>query len=106
MFSKRPSAEQLEEHGLVWEDVAAEYQCNVWPCNLDAYNVFSRAVSQWRTSGNTPIGIDYNVLPFLFDLVEAPTEKRLELFDKVRVMEDAALSLIREQHQEYLEKSK
>lgn len=106
LFQKKPTPEELAEHGVTWDDVATEYECDIWPCHLDAFNVFSRMTSQWRTSSHAVHGLDYGVLPFIFNLLSIPPEKQLTIFDQVRIMEGEAIVVIRAQQKEALEKTK
>lgn len=44
-----------------------------------------------------PIGLDYSALPSVMRLFGVPAVQRRRVFDDVRVMENAAISLMREQ---------
>jgi hypothetical protein len=68
----------------------------VWPDNLDAVNVFISMVTQWRPSFGGVIGLDYAALPAVLDLLNIGRKKRPAVFDEIRVMEDAALQVMRE----------
>jgi hypothetical protein len=57
--------------------------------------VFQELGSQWRVAHSGPYGLDYNVLPMLFDLHEIPQSERLETMRSIRVMESAALEEMR-----------
>jgi hypothetical protein len=53
--------------------------------------------TQWRTSFGGYIGLDYAALPAVLDLVGIPRRERAAVFADLRIMEDAALEVIREQ---------
>lgn len=82
----------------MFDDEAAEYKIAVWPQTEEALSFFIRVSTQWRTNGHLAIGLDYNTFPMIFDLLEVPPERRRIVFEKVRIMEDAALKELREQH--------
>lgn len=109
IFQKRPDDNELAEYGLTIQDIAeayglmfddeaAEYKIAVWPQTEEALSFFIRVSTQWRTNGHLAIGLDYNTFPMIFDLLEVPPERRRIVFEKVRIMEDAALKELREQH--------
>lgn len=50
------------------------------------------AGTQWRAGSSGLYGLDYNVLPFLFDIHEIAHAERIDTLHDIRVMEDAALS--------------
>lgn len=41
-------------------------------------------------------GLDYNALPGVMRLIGVPTAERADVFESVRIMEDVALSKMRE----------
>lgn len=43
--------------------------------------------TQWRTSAAGYTGMDYGVLPVVFDLCRIPKRQRTEVFDDLQVME-------------------
>lgn len=52
--------------------------------------------TQWRVGLNGAVGLDYNVLPFLFRLMRIPRENQLDVLDDIRVMESTVLKLFAE----------
>lgn len=64
---------------------------DVWP----SLQIFIDMGTQWRVGINGAIGLDYNVLPMLFDLHEV-TNRRRTLGD-LRKLEGIALEEIRAQ---------
>lgn len=68
----------------------------IWPDNLDATNVFIAMATQWRVGFSGAVGLDYAALPSVLDLMAVPKKSRAEIFENLRVMEDAALEVMRE----------
>lgn len=67
----------------------------VWPDNLAAVNVFIAMSTQWRTGMNGATGMDYSALPEVMRMTGIPRRDWSELFEAIRVMEDAALEQMR-----------
>lgn len=68
---------------------------DIWPDNLQAFNVFVSMLTQWRTGFNGPTGLDYSALPEVWRRTKTAPQDRDDVFDCLRVMEDAALEHIR-----------
>lgn len=66
----------------------------VWPDNWLPIRVFQSLSTQWRTGMSGPTGLDYAVLPAVMQLEGVRKKDRADLFDCVRAMEGAALSVI------------
>ncbi|MES2972387.1 MAG: DUF1799 domain-containing protein [Pseudomonadota bacterium] len=65
----------------------------VLPGNLDAVNAFMAMATQWRTTGfGARTGLDYGVLPTVLRLIDIPRSAWADVFDDLRVMEDAGLA--------------
>lgn len=65
----------------------------VWPDVWPALRVFEAMRTQWRAVGK-PYGLDYNALPPVFRYLGIPRKDQPQMFDDLRVMEDAALAEI------------
>ncbi len=63
----------------------------VWEENWPALEMWLRVCTQWRVGMNGPVGLDYNVLQWMFQLYEIRNPK--ELLDDLQIMETAALNL-------------
>ena len=76
-----PETELPSEHFEVWEEN--------WP----AVEMFLRCQTQWRTSMNGVVGLDYGALAWVFKMyaVEDPRE----LLEDLQVMEVAVLSVLK-----------
>ena len=59
-------------------------------------NTFVAMSTQWRTGAMGATGLDYNALPVVMRLIGVPSAERSSVFEDVRTMEDAALSLMRD----------
>jgi hypothetical protein len=72
--------EQPIEHFEVWEEN--------WP----VVEMFLRAQTQWRTTMNGVLGLDYGALAWLFMMYEVQDQR--QLLEDLQVMEAAALVTI------------
>lgn len=68
----------------------------VWPENYLSLQVFEAMGTQWRVGISGPTGLDYTVLPIVMRQMQVPKKERRQLFDDIRVMEGAALKVMRE----------
>lgn len=65
------------------------------PENLPSFEIFSKVSTQWRTApGGGVIGLDYNVVFRLLDRLAGDAWD--EIFDDIRILEDAARQAINE----------
>lgn len=71
----------------------------LFACNQSAFEVFERVTSQWRVAFGGFVGLDYNVVFSLFDMLSIAADQRLAVLDDVRVMEKEALSILNESNQ-------
>lgn len=71
----------------------------IWPDNLATVNAFIAMSTQWRTGGMSglPSGLDYAALPPVLRMTGIPRADWPDVFDGIRVMEDAALEVLRKQ---------
>lgn len=72
-----------------------EQEVGIWPDNWEAFEVFAAMQTQWRVSMAGPVGLDYNALEPVMRLRGIAKRDRGEVFDAVRVMELAALEVMR-----------
>lgn len=72
----------------------------VMPENLDAVHVFIACGTQWRYraagNGSQVVGLDYLSVEAMLRLYR--TSHRRDVFDKIRIMELAALEVFRAKH--------
>ena len=68
----------------------------VWPENWAAVEMFLRCQTQWRTSMNGVVGMDYGALAWLFRLYEV--EDPRSLLEDLQVMEGAVMQVLNKEH--------
>lgn len=73
----------------------APEEFEVWPENWDAVQVFASIQTQWRIGMAGPTGLDYAVLPAMFEMLEI--DDRATCFYTVQVMEKEALEFFGKQ---------
>ncbi len=81
--------------GLTVEEASGP-PTEVWPDSVAAANVFICMSTQWRVAMGGATGLDYNALPNVMRLIGVPRMIYQEIFEDIRVMEDAALETMRE----------
>lgn len=52
-------------------------------------------MTQWRSNMGGPTGLDYAALPAVMRLTGVPPAQRADVFEAIRVLEDAALEAMR-----------
>jgi hypothetical protein len=93
LYSSGPSAEELALIGITAEDVGPLPDVEIWPENTRAVEVFVALSTQWRTGFSGATGLDYSVLPVVFDLHGLGKAKRQAVFPDLQIMERAALNI-------------
>ena len=64
--------------------------------NVPVVSLFMDMLTQWRVGPGGVVGLDYNVLPMLFDVRGVANNERGDLLDGLKTMESAALEKLRE----------
>ncbi|WWD12600.1 tail length tape measure protein [Escherichia phage BubbaBully] len=59
---------------------------------MQSWDVFCAMQTQWRSAGGGAYGLDYNVLPMLFEIYKI-TDREMALND-LRIMESKALEMM------------
>lgn len=77
--------------GLTDDDL--ESDLDVLEDNLPAVRVFCALQTQWRSGMGGRTGLDYAVLPAVFDLHGIRRKRRPDVFSGVRVMEAETLNI-------------
>ena len=90
MYEPGPNVAELAAFGLTLEDMAAD-QVEVWPGNVQAFDLFADLASQWREGMSGPTGLDYNVMFRKMDRMSLTPAEYDALEDDIQVMERAAL---------------
>lgn len=67
----------------------------LWPEHMPACTVLVAMQTQWRRAGmaGIPTGLEYSVLPAVMTLLEIPQPSQRDVFDELRVMEQAVLEM-------------
>ena len=66
--------------------------CEVWEENWPAVEMFLRVQTQWRTTMNGLLGLDYGAVAWLFKMYAV--EDQRALLEDLQVMEAAAMAAI------------
>ena len=80
--------------GFTLEDLATD-AVEIWPENVQAYELFCAMDTQWRIGMAGPTGLDYAALPMALRMIGAARADWQQLMADVRVMESAALQAMR-----------
>ncbi|MDM3198496.1 DUF1799 domain-containing protein [Citrobacter freundii] len=72
------------------EDV--EDDVGILPSILEAFTIFSALATQWRVGASGATGLDYNVLPWVFQL--HGVEDVAACLADIRIMESEALKVM------------
>jgi hypothetical protein len=94
LYTPGPTAKEAGELGLTLEEAQGE-GVEVWPDNIDVVNVFISLSTQWRVGAAGPVGLDYNVIPFVFSSHGIKRQERIKTLNDLRIMEDSALETMR-----------
>jgi hypothetical protein len=70
-------------------------ECELWPENWPAIQLFTQVSTQWRMGSSGPIGLDYNVVFHELDRMALERDAYDDLMGSIRVVEGVALKLLR-----------
>lgn len=88
-----------DEWGLTVEEMSGP-PVELWPNNLTAVHIFTLTRTQWRYAGmGGAVGLIYSELPFVLEMEGIDRKDWPDLFRDLRVMERAALEVMRAQNQ-------
>jgi hypothetical protein len=90
LYTPAPTAAEAAAWGLTLEEAAGEVT-EIWPDNAQAVTVFAAMGTQWRFGMAGPTGLDYAALPEVWRRTHTAPAERDEVFDCLRIMEEAAL---------------
>lgn len=71
--------------------------CEVWEENWAVLELFLRCQTQWRTTMNGVLGLDYVAVAWLFRLYAVDDER--SMLEDLQVMEAAAMATLNERSQ-------
>ncbi|MGD9539093.1 MAG: DUF1799 domain-containing protein [Alphaproteobacteria bacterium] len=79
-----------------WGGEAGDGHFMVWRRNWRALRLFLAGATQWHRAGmaGIPTGLDYAALEMVMRTWRVPLARRRTLFDRVRIMEGAALPIL------------
>ncbi|WP_249291925.1 DUF1799 domain-containing protein [Achromobacter ruhlandii] len=83
----------MAEFGVMPEDFPVAV-IDLWPENVLPKDVFEAMGSQWRFGFAGPTGLDYGALTGVMRILRVPPDDEIDVFDAVRVMEGAALTMM------------
>ncbi|WP_231891738.1 MULTISPECIES: DUF1799 domain-containing protein [Achromobacter] len=83
----------MAEFGVRPEDFPVAV-IELWPENVMPKDVFEAMGSQWRFGFAGPTGLDYGALTGVMRILRVPPDDEIDVFDAVRVMEGAALTMM------------
>ncbi|CAB3922246.1 DUF1799 domain-containing protein [Achromobacter deleyi] len=93
MYRPSPDKATLAEFGVKPEDFPVAV-IDLWPENVMPKDVFEAMGSQWRIGFAGPTGLDYGALTGVMRILRVPPDDEIDVFDAVRVMEGAALTMM------------
>lgn len=76
---------------IITAEQPVEQDFEVWEENWPAVEMWLRVCTQWRVGMNGPVGLDYNILPWLFEMYDV--QKPKDMLDDLQAMETAFLTL-------------
>ncbi|MDC8756263.1 DUF1799 domain-containing protein [Janthinobacterium fluminis] len=86
----------MEQSGFPAEDFASD-PVEIFPDNVQVYELFNMMGTQWRVGMNGPTGLDYNVAFHKMDrMALSPDDYQVMEID-LRVMENEAMRVMRQQ---------
>lgn len=78
------------------EDVAPA-DVELWPDTEPAVMLLVRMDTQWRVGMGGPVGLDYGALSFVLRMSGVPRAAWPDMFEDLRVLENAALKVMSEE---------
>lgn len=90
MYTSGPTLAELQAFGLTPEDV--EEDVGILPSVWQAFTIFSVLATQWRVGPSGATGLDYNVLPWVFEL--HGVDDAAACMADIRIMESEALKVM------------
>lgn len=94
LYWQTPPAEELAPLGMSVSDYSPP-ECQLWEENWPAVKLFNTLAGQWRMGPSGPVALDYIVLFHELDRMRLEGAEYDDLFGSIRVMEDAALTILR-----------
>ena len=73
-----------------------EGSVDVWPEHWTAVSAFSAMGTQWTVGMGGPIGLRYEALPVVLEMITVPRDEWPQVFACLRIMESEALAYFAE----------
>jgi hypothetical protein len=86
----------LAAFGLKSDVAASPQHQDIYPDNLEAFNVFYRIKTQWNVGMNGPVGLRMEAMPLALEIEGIPRHRWPEVVTGVQVMESETLRILRE----------
>jgi Phage related hypothetical protein (DUF1799) len=90
-----PTESEARGLGLTLKEAQDAAVFGVWPDNFAAVNAFISLTTQWRVGFAGATGLDYGALIPVFRMTKIPRADWSDIFESIRVLEDATLVLMR-----------
>lgn len=95
LYEPGPSEAELAAFGLTKADIP-DVEFEVWPDIWPAFLLFEAMSTQWRVGMGGPIGLDYNAIPAVAQLLGMKKTDTTKAFQDIRVMEAEAMLVMSE----------
>jgi len=76
--------------------VGGEEDTECWPDNWLTFRVFAAMGTQWNVGMSGAIGLRYEALPVVLNMMGIAKKERAEIFDSLRIMESEVLTMFRD----------
>jgi hypothetical protein len=83
----------LSRYGLTAADLD-DTAVPIWPENLASVNALIAVSTHWRVGMNGVTGLDYNVLPAVFQMMQIPPDDWPDTFECLRILESEAMKVL------------
>ena len=78
--------------GLALPELETDDNCEIWEENWSVVEMFLRVETQWRTTMNGVLGLDYGAVAWILRLYEV--ENQRSMLEDLQVMEAAAMATL------------
>ena len=86
----------LAAFGLKPTEPPPQQRQDIYPENLEAFNVFYRIKTQWNVGMNGPVGLRMEAMPLALEVEGIPRSRWPDVVNGVQAMEAETLRLLRE----------
>jgi ABC-type thiamine transport system substrate-binding protein len=82
--------------GLALPELETDDNCEIWEENWSVVEMFLRVETQWRTTMNGVLGLDYGAVAWILRLYEV--ENQRSMLEDLQVMEAAAMATLNDRN--------